>query len=275
MNDFFNAFISDIRYPKTPKVFTEYVAKKRSKYHVFVEGHSDEKFYSTFIYKKINSKIFPGDVAYIKCNGKKGVFEICDYLLKKFNAIKNDKSKIFIVDRDYDGVLKCSEETKGRITMTKYYSFENYAFVPENLEVLLDEVVSKNNKQLFKNLIDDFIEQISTYEAIQSLNVRQIIFKPINKKIEDYNVSIINNKFVIDNSFNDEVLKLVDSFSEKEKKALVNEKEKLNKPIYMRGHDLQLAFDLISKEIGNEKKLIDLLSNYKFVEKMNIVIDIK
>ena len=276
MNNFFDCFIEDVISPKLPKVFTEYVTKKnRYKKHVFIEGHGDRNFYSTFLHKRLN--VYPGEVGYLVCDGKKGVIDICNYFRTNYSLSVNDKAKYFIVDRDYDGLSGHECLMKDKMTVTKYYSFECYTFESENLKALFDYVdFDEADIELSSMLIDSFVNQILTYEAILSLSVKKRITKVFTKELSSYDISISDDEIIIDSRFDNDINDFVRKLSDKEKDWLDNEKMMLRKNyLYIRGHDLELITNMIFSYLGSDYSLSNLLSNDKFVDKLKISLDLK
>ena len=276
MNNFFDCFIEEIASPKLPKVYAEYVTKRnRYKKHVFIEGAGDKNFYSLFLYKRLN--VYPGEVDYLKCDGKKGVIDICNLFKRNCALSVSDKIKYFIVDRDYDGLSGYECMLKEKLTITKYYSIENYMFEKENLDKLYDYLVlDETNAYLVEKLINSFVDQILTYEAIKSLKAKERITKVFVKELNDYDIAICDDEIIIDRQFDNDVNDFVNYLNDKEKTWLENEKMMLRKNyLYIKGHDLELIIDMIFDYLGLEYSLSNLLSNDKLVDKLKISLDLK
>ena len=277
MNSFFENFSSYIKYPMTPKVFTEYVTKKNKfKKFIFVEGFSDKNFYSMFLYKHLNE--FNGHIGYFICNGKKGVIEICNYFKEKDDLSKEDRNKFFIVDRDYDGLNNYKCLLKEKITTTKYYSLESYAFIPNNLNIIFSFLNYDNAKrELFTKIFDDFIDQIIEYEAIVSLNAKgKIAYWNVKNLRDNYELSINENEIIMDTKLKSEVENVFQNLSSDDLNLLIKEKETLhNNYLYIKGHDLEYIFDVIMDYLKSNNKLSKLLSNCNIIKNIQIPIVLK
>ena len=151
---------------------------KKNLSFVFVEGSTDERFYSATNISRLkegNAKYFfttqrDYEVDEEKIVGKEAV--LC--MLKKIASESQFSTYyprcIFIVDRDYekDGIGNkgdfLSQEEKGKIGVTLGYSFENYFFLEKNLITLLKVITgSEEEYEKLNAKIMTFVSETEKY----------------------------------------------------------------------------------------------------------------
>ncbi len=164
--------------------FGEIFSKARYQSFVFVEGPTDEIFYTHTNRSELNKD------AYYQCGsltkerfyeGKVGK----DAVLYSLNRIVNDSklSKslhkcIFIIDRDFDDTFsketlpKC-KNTEYTLYETKGHSVENYLFEEKNIGHVLRYINFQCNVNDFLDKFKDFTKEMSTYYAVNSEITRQ------------------------------------------------------------------------------------------------------
>ena len=153
----------------------------------FVEGCSDKSFYSGVlpaIYKLkleqiefiINQDSEHDSNEYLLV-GKKSVLKMCAWIFSEFN----DKlpSCKFIVDRDYDDLdpekHNVSQEILSYITILPCYSFENFYFIPENLEIVFKCIFGSVRSAYlneFSSLLSFFLSESCEYNALKRTIVK-------------------------------------------------------------------------------------------------------
>ena len=272
--NFKNRFIEETKKPKLGNVWGEYITKI-SHYNnfIFVEGYSDINYYSVCL--PFNN------ASYINCGGKTNVVHIHNYLYNHPEYTQAKKDYHYIVDKDYNGLNHAKDlKEDHKITLTKYHSFENYAFEEENIKIIFKELDLDNKiNQFFQNLTHYF-NDISLYEILQYLSTNNIIETKLTK--------IDKDKILIDDDLN---ISLLDSFKEEAHLSFSNKRikidakhfedeynkarEKINKPIEIRGHDLELFINELLKKYGKDVSLVDILTNKEIVSKLNIELLLK
>lgn len=155
---------------------------------IFVEGPTDELFYSNIVIKKYKNKkikFFNGESRNIDTfndkffdkndseKGKEWVFSRCEKLIG-LKAYNNYNIK-FIVDKDYDELDKASDIVKKHIIMLPCYSFENYFFLKENVENVFRKHFPNSyeiSTKAFNVKYKKFIDEILQYCIWKSISVK-------------------------------------------------------------------------------------------------------
>ena len=262
---FKDEFEKEIENPDIGRIFTRYITGMNNYLEfMFVEGESDIKYYSTMYNHNLT------DIDYIKCGAKPNVCGIYKYL-DKHSEVKNEKNDYyFIVDKDYDGLSKIKNLSPNHnISMTKYHSYESYAFTENNIDVILKEngLVDEEIKE-FKSIFKDFFNKIKKYERYKALDIEL-------PKLDGYlSFNKETNLLDIDKNLLEKVDKVALS---KSKNKLYNEKKVIiNSLKEIRGHNVEMAFEIIFKEKFNKDiKLLDILSNSEIVSKLDIDFKLK
>lgn len=276
MNSFADYFKSYCLCPKLEKVYFEYLSNfKKVKYSVFVEGYLDKKFYNNALVKKLNCNL-RGDVFSYVCNGKSGVIEITNYLFNK-NMITKHSNNIFnIVDRDFNCLKDFNCNLESKITLTKYYSLESYAFIKENMDIILTHLnLFDVEKQIFYENFRIYLDLILDYEALLKCSVNDGISYISVEVLDDAKISF-NGNLMIDKKFKSIVESKIKNLSEETFKDFQLTRDLLSKNyLNYRGHDLEKYFDFMMKYFKINVKLHDILSLEDIVKKMDIDLDLK
>ena len=142
MSDFFEEFLEEVKIKDLGQVTTEYFLKYSIfDCFVFVEGLTDKAFYSCFLDTRVKNK----NLEFIVCQGKTKLFKTLDYLVGG-NYFRN-KEHYHIIDKDFDGIRKYKGSYGHKLTTTRFYSFENYAFTKENIFLLGDQKIERKESK--------------------------------------------------------------------------------------------------------------------------------
>ena len=211
---FIDEYTKEIKNPDIGRIYTRYITGMNNYIEfIFVEGETDIKYYSI----KFNHNLNETD--YIKCGAKPNVFGIYN-VFEKSNAIKDQKKSYhFIVDKDYDGFNKVKNlNPHNNISVTKYYSYESYAFLVKNITVILKELkLTKEEIECFIYILNDFFNKVRKYECYKALDIDL-------PKLDGY--LIFNNEtnlFEIDNKLQEKINNV--KLSKKKKRFLKEKKE--------------------------------------------------
>lgn len=140
-----------------------------SKYVAFVEGKTDENFYSNrseYYLRKSNTKYLAGkwiDEESLEPTGKNYVKDAYKWLSTSEQFQSYSKRLLYIIDRDYD--LNLPEG----ISATPYHSFENYYFIEENIMKLFSHYGWGNPRtfiDLLQSVADKTLEYFLLVETI-------------------------------------------------------------------------------------------------------------
>lgn len=241
---------------------------------IFVEGMPDSEFYSIVLRDKLINK----KLTFIACNGKSNVLKAHNYFEKNNRTII--KEKHYIVDKDYTGLTlqKYLADSK-KISVTKYYSLENYFFESYNFDKVLNECGFPDlQKKAIMEKLNKFLEEIIDYETIVSMNTNNEIKEHIIgiSNLEDYVIVDKDNQIVVQDSLKNKVNKIISSFNKKKKvKFKIRKKTLVSNYLDIRGHDLEMFFDKILIIYEKSRKFNELLSQKDLVTKMKIDIDFK
>lgn len=269
---FYDGFISKINDKKVGCVVLEYFTKhSHFDGFVFVEGPSDILFYSRIANIKLND----GKVNYISCCGKTNLIKSLNYFGHNNLLGKNNH---YIVDKDYTGIMMYKPDFPDKITMTKYYSFENYVFEEGNFFKFLKECSCNEDEiKIINNLLKKYIEEIIDFETIISMNANNEICVKLSSKEIDENIHFINeDKIIIEEKFINRINDIILSLSKRKKKLFKKRKEELlSNYLNIRGHDLEFFIDNVLILFDKDQKLIEFLSKEEFLSKLEIDIDLK
>ena len=275
MEDFFSEFSENVMNNNSGRIIADFIAEY-DKYDsfAFIEGLTDKGFYSIVLPLKINKAA--SSISFIICGGKKNVISSMNYLMNNNLFIK--KNHYHIVDKDYNGIknIKCYYPEK--LTITRYYSFENYAFEDCNYDVLLSSVnLPKNDYSMLKNNLNDYIDQIMNYETLSSLNTNYLINVQLDSKHFSSRLKVDeNNIFKLDKDYLFYINYLIDRLDDKEKALFKSRKNKLLKDrLSIRGHDLEMYFNTLMEYYQKDITLNDLLSDENVVKKLKIQLNLK
>ena len=178
--------------------------------YVFVEGPSDKKFYSSTCVSKLRTDLYFFGLKDDYANdekeilGKKAVLTCYSSLKHRKDIGSSFKRCIFIIDRDYDPEIECSDieilqEDKERLSMTCGHSFENYFLEQENLRKLFAYYsLSELDFKEYQNHFCAFSERAGKFFA--ALATISFYYGDSRRKyIQGYKVdTIFNNDILID-----------------------------------------------------------------------------
>lgn len=272
MANFFNSFQERIINPNIVDVILNYSSNRNHfKKHCFIEGIDDKKFYSSFLYKILN--VDEKEVCFINCGCKHNVKNSLEYFVNNKNRINNC---YFIVDRDYDTISNDSI-MKSKLTITKYYSIENYYFVPENMmQILQMSKLQHIEIDLFKKKFKEYIDLIIDFETIMLMNSKYNINANLEFVELKENLYINNFAPVLMKNFSQKICEIIKTFNVQKTNIFNDEKETLrNNFLYIRGHDLELFFDLFMESLFVDIKLKDIIKNKEMNKIIKIEIDLK
>lgn len=107
--------------------------------------------------------------------GKKAVLKAYIDILSNDSLKKDLYRTIFVVDRDYDVQVVCSdvgilEDAANFITTTRYHSHENYYLTDHNLRIIFKELGVQKYLVDFKIKFTMFGREISRYCALKAAN---------------------------------------------------------------------------------------------------------
>lgn len=268
------SFIGDIKKPSIGNIYFE-VFTRYSKYknYIFVEGASDICYYSALFNHNLDT------IAYIKCGGKSNVIGIYNLLHSENPIYKNLKIKhLYIVDKDYDDINKKYRPVNmDRIAVTKYHSFENYAFIDENKKIVLEEcgLSEEEINHFLIQLNQKFFQKIKDYEILSVMDSDHYIsFSKKNLSLDKNTKFGEDHTIIINEEFLNNIKKIKNGLNKKQRMIFDKLIEpKIRKYIYMRGHDLEFYFDNMMQTYGKDCRLNEMLSNKNLLSKLNIVLD--
>ena len=275
-------------YPIAGSTFEIALAKRFDKYCI-VEGSDDRLFYSN-IKGNFGEKLFNNTYfVYQKHSKYKKILEGKKRVLKSYQLINNNKSfgnlkskMYFIVDKDLDEI-----EHNKYISVTKYYAFENYFFIKENLKkIFLYLGLTNNDYDNFESVLSYYIKLTqSFYEYSYTITYNYNILKNNKlKRFEDREILLFTNneckltkndytekRFIDIEKLKDEVLykkNLVEQYT-------LNSDIFKNSSIYtIKGHHLYSLLESYLKIVHNKdinNNNLDLYS--KIVKKINVEMD--
>lgn len=250
-------------YPVAGSTFELALTKKFDKYCV-VEGSDDRLFYSNV--KNRVGKLLFYNTYFIYQNhtninkvleGKKRVLKSYQLVTnnKNFNNIRN---KIyFIVDKDIDDI---NQNIYSNISITKYYAFENYFLIKENLKKIFELLrLTNNDYENFEEILDYYInitKDFYKYSYTITSNYNMLKYQDVKKYDDrdillftnnDYNLSILdftNKRFIDLAKMNEEVSfkkEIIDSY------ALNTDMYENNSIYTIKGHHL---YSLLEKYLS-------------------------
>ena len=250
-------------YPVAGSTFELALTKKFDKYCV-VEGCDDRLFYSNV--KNRVGKLLFYNTYFIYQNhtninkvleGKKRVLKSYQLVTnnKNFNNIRN---KIyFIVDKDIDDI---NQNIYNNISITKYYAFENYFLIKENLKKIFELLrLTNNDYENFEEILDYYInitKDFYKYSYTITSNYNMLKYQDVKKYDDrdillftnnDYNLSILdftNKRFIDLAKMNEEVSfkkEIIDSY------ALNTDMYENNSIYTIKGHHL---YSLLEKYLS-------------------------
>ena len=275
-NSFGDYFKNLILSPRLEEVYQKYLVMKNAhKYVVFVEGYLDKSFYQGLLFNKLQCN-FRGDIYSLVCNGKQGVIDISNYLFEKQYLNSKSKKIINIVDRDFNALNGFECKIKEKISLTKYYSIESYAFVNGNIEHILEYLkLSDKNKEHFINNLRKYLYDILDYEALLLCSVRDKFINISTDILDNTKLSIINEQIEINNGFKTAIDRKIAALSNNNLKRIKIAKEMLtNNYLFYRGHDLEKYFDYMMTFYGLDITLSELLINEELTKKFKVEIEI-
>lgn len=272
MSGFLNTFCERIMNPNIVDVILNYNSRqKKFIKHIFIEGNDDIKFYSSFIHKKIN--VDKEQIGYLNCGGKKNVINSLEYFINNKYRINNC---YFIVDKDYDSQYN-NPNINSKLSTTKYYSIENYCFTPKNLSKIFDAFKFQDvEKELYQESFDKYINNIIDFEAI--MFIKQNYGLKIGLEFEELEQNFYISNFIpcFNEIFTNKIKKIISEFDEKEFKLFYRKNEDLKKNfLLIRGHDLELFFDLIMMDFSINTTLNNILTNKEINKDFEIEIILK
>lgn len=275
MANFFSDFCKAVNQPTVMSSYLSYLFEKKNfKKFCFVEGIADSSFYSYILYKKIN--VDKKSIKYISCGNKDNVIQTLRYFNNKEK--ENLNNLYFIIDKDYDYQKYMISNDLNKLSFTKYYSIENYLFEEYNLNKVLSFLNLQDcENELFKSLLNDFIGKVLLYEALNLYIVSLDLSKPMElQDISEKDIQINDNKVIIKENILDSVSKIIsdlnnENFKKYNEKLKYLEKNNLS----IRGHDLELFFDILLKYFRIKSNLSCLMKNKQLIESLEIDLDIK
>lgn len=282
---YINLFKEKIKEKSVGDVTLEYITKLSS-YLLLrcVEGETDIKYYSTY---------FNDDeryIGYINCHGKDKLIQIYKYIESKKNIndiyLDNFNRTYFIVDRDYviDHQKKYRLQNIKKLSITKYPSYENYAFYDSNIV----EVLKKCNvdENLYSNILSDIeriFNQIKQFEVLKYMNVnendnyknyKRVKGSPAFPKFDGEEEIFYldkDNRLSLKDEFVNSVASIYNSLTNKCKEDyeyIYN--NKILTPLDIKGHDIELILKKILEFYDYEINLLDVLSDREVVSKLEI-----
>lgn len=147
-------------------------------YFCFVEGSSDENFYShtnISILQNERCKYFfrrRDDTDYPELEGKESVLCCYHYITNNPSLGHMRNQCIFIVDFDFDGLnskyFNLQHDEDKNFTITKYHSIENYYVVSENLRTIFAYYnLTLDAARQFYDMIYNFACEVSEFFALK------------------------------------------------------------------------------------------------------------
>lgn len=275
MKDFLNAFLQKKIEPSLVNIIQEYYScPKHYKRYIFVEGEIDRKFYSKFLYKKISCN--KNEVYFLICKKKESVILSENYFIRKDNyKIEN---MFFIVDRDYDLLMPYQNYNVKKVSMTKYYSVENYLFTETNIDKVLNYLcLQQYEKEIFTKNLNEFIIGSASYQALSSLKIKKGFVIPISFNLLTADSFYFNQYDIF---FDEHFLRKIEEIEKKlvgKEIALYEEEvsKMKNNYLYMRGHDFELFFDKIMECFKINSSLRSLLEDDELIKKLEIELLLK
>ena len=276
MNSFAEYFKNLVLSPRLEEVYHKFLLMRhKCKYSVFVEGSLDKKFYWNYLHQRLNCK-FKGDIYPMICDGKQGVIHICNYLYEHKYLNNKTRNVLNIVDRDFNVLRSHDCKLEDKISITKYYSLESYAFTENNIEIILNLLkISTPNKDIFYSNLKEYIKLILDYESL----LNYCVFEKhdiISTNLFDDTCLVFSNKIVLDDSFNNKIQTIISSFSQNNYHKFDDIRNKLsNNYLLYRGHDLEKFFDFMMTHFGINTTLSELLSKEEVIRSINIDLELK
>lgn len=145
---------------------------------IFVEGRSDETFYSN-----TNIRILKNNTKYFwqysnkdkveNLVGKEGVYVAYKQILEDQNLSKDLNKCLFIVDRDWDFELKSKNfqmnyKDRNFFSITLGHSMENYFLEKENIKILFNKLsISNKSKKYFEIMFTKFVYETADFFALK------------------------------------------------------------------------------------------------------------
>ena len=218
----------------------------------FVEGSSDELFYSTvshhFFSKNKVKFLYVGYYDKSEYKGKKAVVLATKVVIKNFKKLAEKFA--FIVDHDDFGIDEFKDEVEGQylemLTVLPVYSYENYYFYNNNLDRVFCSIHLSNSQLLeFKNHLDTFYDDITDYFSLKAV-------KTASHTLEKYK-NLYNIKEYVPRFKNEDIF--VFDFNDKE---------------YYRRELAELevsAFELMVQEHSKAKKLYEAMKKRMSINK--------
>lgn len=278
MSNFYNEFNNARKNQPNSKMLMEFNQKREyieEGHHVsFVEGPDDKRFYrfingypelhnvhkSDYIYSNNNSS---------EAHGKSGVLLMYNYISNKFSKYL-DKC-IFIVDHDYNGLVGYGVSNEKGITITKSYSFENYFIEDNNLEKIFKYFNISNDLDNFKVLLKRYITEIADFIRLKSTltNNKQVHVTGVFSNNEIFKFNFLGPK-LYNNDYMEKEMTNIFNAIKKDSKAydfyLLNAKEFMHNPRWVRGHDIYNFLYEYLKQKHNKDLNTDM--NYSDVVKL-------
>lgn len=202
-------------YPVPGSIFEIALAKKCNKYCI-VEGSDDRLFYSN-VKNRLGKILFNNTYfIYQKHTNYEKILEGKERVLKSYQLIDNNNAfnkirnkMFFIIDKDIDGMMK---NIYGNISITKYYAFENYFFINDNLKKIFQFLkLTNNDYEKFEKILDYYInitKDFYKYSYTITFNYDKLKYQKVKKYNDseillftnnDYNLSISDfnkNRFI-------------------------------------------------------------------------------
>lgn len=235
---------------------------------IYVEGEMDRKFYNLYyidqLVKSSNYKLKKDNIKIIVCCCKSNVLDLMKYNEKTNNNFHED---FYVVDKDYD--FNFVKKEYNNLLVTSCYSIENYYFTDENIKGLCGLFLIE------ESIVDKFkkiVSSLTNYFAVCMYNVE---FSKRCIEIGKFNIlNILDDQY----DLNSNALIKLDFYRRKliefENKDQYNIRVKyLSDIMNVRGKDLVLIFNLLSKKKQNIEFDLNELINYE--HKNNFKIDLK
>ena len=291
MNSFAQSFQNAINNPLPIAIVMKFNALRIDpavKRFVFVEGSSDERFYS-----KVKNPILQEKTKYIfqdyaeRNGGKESVFFAYNKI-KTDENLKTDFYKcVYIVDRDWDSSLKSvynwvTRKDEKYITITKGHSMECYFLEDENVKAIFSQYGIAGLYEDFYEVYKDFISKTTEYWALKA--VVQYAFKSgircrYKKQYDFSNVFIFDfskKQYMDFEKLDTEVIRMKEAIENNEQLSRyfdVWKNKIINEPRLIRGHNL---FDFLLTYLNSKlNKPVSERELYKLVSSFVVDLDIK
>lgn len=270
---FYDGYVSQVKNKIIGGVALEYFTKySHFNSFVFVEGLTDVIFYNLIVKEKIGN-----NVSFIKCGGKENVIYFSNFLIR--NNIEQRKDNHYIVDKDYTSLNKLKSLCAEKVSVTKHYGVENYAFEDENLDLILRNLNLLNEDVInVKESLKKFVKLIVDFETIISLSTNNEMhdIKLKAKELDENIIFVDENTIFLKKEMQQRITSIISSFTKKQKKLFNRRREELfNNYLDLRGHDLELFFNKILTFYNKEEKLSVLLSNTEIISRLKIDFELK